>query len=179
VVRFVGQRVAAVVPETEAAAEAACRLIEVEYEILTAVFDPEAAMRPEAPLLHDKDHRYGNVYVDIHGEVGSTAEGSPPPMSCMRGLFTSRVQHFVLHLDQSAGSSAAASVSGTTAATRCLQSGPHGRVRRCRRIKPVIFMSGGAVEAPRHVFQVKMATTPGTEAACSRPTRKNSRVRMR
>src|SRR6516164_3421608 len=32
-VRFVGQRVAAVVAETEAAAEAARRLIEVEYEI--------------------------------------------------------------------------------------------------------------------------------------------------
>src|ERR1700722_18256136 len=32
VVRLVGQRVAAVVAETEAAAEVACRLIEVEYE---------------------------------------------------------------------------------------------------------------------------------------------------
>src|SRR6516225_419140 len=37
VVRFVGQRVAAVVAETEAAAEAACRLLDVEYEILPAV----------------------------------------------------------------------------------------------------------------------------------------------
>ena len=54
VVRFVGQRVAAVVAETEAAAEAACRLLDVEYEILPAVFDPEAAMAPGAPVLHDK-----------------------------------------------------------------------------------------------------------------------------
>src|SRR3954454_1096457 len=38
VVRHVGQRVAAVVAETEAGAEAASRLLEVEYEILPAVF---------------------------------------------------------------------------------------------------------------------------------------------
>ena len=34
VVRFVGQRVAAVVAETEAAAEEGCRKIAVEYEVL-------------------------------------------------------------------------------------------------------------------------------------------------
>ena len=54
VVRFVGQRVAAVVAETEGAAEAACRLLEVDYEVLPAVFDPVAAMAPDAPVLHDK-----------------------------------------------------------------------------------------------------------------------------
>ncbi len=47
VVRFVGQRVAAVVAETEAAAEAGCRALAVDYEILPAVFDPVAAMAPE------------------------------------------------------------------------------------------------------------------------------------
>ena len=55
VARFVGQRVAAVVAETEGAAEAGCRALQVEYEILPAVFDPVVAMRPGAPLLHDKD----------------------------------------------------------------------------------------------------------------------------
>ena len=45
VVRFVGQRVAAVVAETEAAAEVACQMLQVQYEILPAVLDPEAAMR--------------------------------------------------------------------------------------------------------------------------------------
>src|ERR1700682_692086 len=44
VVRFVGQRVAAVAGETEAAAEAGCQALDVEYEILQAVFDPVAAM---------------------------------------------------------------------------------------------------------------------------------------
>src|SRR6516162_5105146 len=95
VVRFVGQRVAAIVAETEAAAEAACRLLEVEYEILPAVFDPEEAMRPEAPLLHDKGiAAYGNVYVDIHGEVGNTAEGFAAADVVHEGVYsTSRVQH--------------------------------------------------------------------------------------
>ena len=42
VARFVGQRIAAVVAETEAAAEAGCRALQVDYEILPAVFDPVA-----------------------------------------------------------------------------------------------------------------------------------------
>ena len=46
VVRFIGQRVAAVIAESEAAAEAGCRKLEVDYELLPAVFDPEAAMQP-------------------------------------------------------------------------------------------------------------------------------------
>ncbi|MCK8787128.1 molybdopterin-dependent oxidoreductase [Roseomonas sp. NAR14] len=52
VMRFVGQRVAAVLAESEAAAEAGVRALRVEYEVLPAVFDPEEAMRPGAPLLH-------------------------------------------------------------------------------------------------------------------------------
>jgi putative selenate reductase molybdopterin-binding subunit len=52
VVRHVGQRVAAVVAETAAAAEAACRLIAIDYEVRPAVFEPEAARSPGAPLLH-------------------------------------------------------------------------------------------------------------------------------
>ena len=45
VVRFVGQRIAAVVAESEAAAETACRLLDVAYEVLPAVFDPVARWR--------------------------------------------------------------------------------------------------------------------------------------
>lgn len=51
-VRFVGDRVAAVVAETEAIAAAARDLIEVEYEDLPTVCDVEAAMEPDAPVLH-------------------------------------------------------------------------------------------------------------------------------
>jgi len=52
VLRFRGQRVAAVVAESVGQAELATRLIRVEYEELPAVFDPDAARRPGAPLLH-------------------------------------------------------------------------------------------------------------------------------
>jgi len=52
VVRHVGQRVAAVVAETGEAADAGCRAVRVAYEVLPAVFDPEEARRPGAPLLH-------------------------------------------------------------------------------------------------------------------------------
>jgi putative selenate reductase molybdopterin-binding subunit len=95
VVRFVGQRVAAVVAETEAAAAAACRLLDVAYEILPAVFDPEAATAPGAPILHpDRGAARGNVYVDIGGEVGSVAAGfAAADVVVERTYATSRVQH--------------------------------------------------------------------------------------
>ena len=99
VVRFVGQRVAAVVAETEAAAEKACRLLDVNYEILPAVFDPVAAMAPDAPVLHDKGGaEKGNIYVDIHGEVGSVADGFAAADAVHEMTYsTSRVQH--VHLE--------------------------------------------------------------------------------
>mgnify|MGYP002651694569 CR=1 FL=1 len=52
VVRFVGQRVAAVVASSPAVADQALALIDVTYEVLPAVFDPEEARSPGAPLLH-------------------------------------------------------------------------------------------------------------------------------
>ena len=99
VVRFVGQRVAAVVAKTESVAEAACWLIDVTYEPLPPVFDPVAAMRPEAPQLHDRGlGSTGNVYVDIHGEVGSVADGFAAADVVHEATYsTSRVQH--VHLE--------------------------------------------------------------------------------
>ncbi len=53
-VRFVGDRVAAVAAETEEIARRALELIEVEYEILPAIFDPRDSMKLGAPVLHDE-----------------------------------------------------------------------------------------------------------------------------
>ncbi len=53
-VRFVGDRVAAVAAETEEIALRALELIEVEYEILPAIFDPRDSMKQGAPVLHDE-----------------------------------------------------------------------------------------------------------------------------
>ena len=52
-VRYIGDRVAAVAAETPEAAEEALLLIDVDYEVLPAVFDPREAMQPDAALLHD------------------------------------------------------------------------------------------------------------------------------
>jgi hypothetical protein len=100
VVRFVGQRVAAVVAESEAAAEAGCRKVSVDYELLPAVFDPEEAMRPGAPIIHDKgpesriSNPQRNIASEVHGHVGSVEEGFAQADVVYEGTYiTQRVQH--------------------------------------------------------------------------------------
>ena len=56
-VRFVGDEVAAVAAVSEDAATAALKWIDVEYEVLTPVFDPLEAMDPDAPQVRAE----GNV----------------------------------------------------------------------------------------------------------------------
>lgn len=51
-VRFVGDPVAAVAAASEEIAKQAVELIEVEYEELPGLFDPEEALKPDAPLIH-------------------------------------------------------------------------------------------------------------------------------
>ena len=57
-VRYEGEPVAAVAAESSEIAQAALELIEVDYEELPAVFDSRDAMKPDAPLLHER--RPGN-----------------------------------------------------------------------------------------------------------------------
>ena len=52
-VLYEGHAVAAVAATTQAIATQALELIEVEYEVLPFVIDVEAAMAPDAPILHD------------------------------------------------------------------------------------------------------------------------------
>ncbi len=53
-VRYIGDDVAAVAAVDEDTAEEAISLIKVEYEVLPAVFDPEEAIKPGAPLIHEE-----------------------------------------------------------------------------------------------------------------------------
>ncbi|TMK42975.1 MAG: 2Fe-2S iron-sulfur cluster binding domain-containing protein [Alphaproteobacteria bacterium] len=104
IVRFVGQKIAAVVAETEAAAEEGCRRLEVEYEILPAVFDPTQAIAPGAPVLHgDKtvEHRVTNgprnIVAETHGEYGDVGAALANSAVTYEGTFTTqRVQHAAL-----------------------------------------------------------------------------------
>src|SRR5207247_2275736 len=52
--RFVGEPVAVVVARDRYLAEDAAELVEVAYEPLPAVIDPEKALEPDAPVLHEK-----------------------------------------------------------------------------------------------------------------------------
>ncbi|MGB8647825.1 MAG: xanthine dehydrogenase family protein molybdopterin-binding subunit [Anaerolineae bacterium] len=58
--RYIGDPVAGVVATNEEIAEQACKLVEVEYEVLPALFDPEVSARPEAPQIHPElgDYHY-------------------------------------------------------------------------------------------------------------------------
>lgn len=66
-VLYVGHAVAAVVANTMAAAEEALKMIHVEYEPLPFVLDGIEAMKPEAPLLHDRLYRSEGEYFRAGG----------------------------------------------------------------------------------------------------------------
>src|SRR5256886_16698252 len=55
VVRYAGEWVAAVVADSRALAEDAAERVEVEYEPLPHVIDPESALAAGAPLVHPTD----------------------------------------------------------------------------------------------------------------------------
>ncbi|QIB34143.1 molybdopterin-dependent oxidoreductase [Ancylobacter pratisalsi] len=101
VIRFIGQRVAAVIATSEAAAEAARDLIDVDYELLPAIFDPEKAIAPGAPLLHaDKttSSRIAdpgrNIVAEVHGGVGDIDAGFAEADVIHEATYeTQRVQH--------------------------------------------------------------------------------------
>lgn len=68
-VRRYGDEVAAVAAVDEDTAEEALECIRVEYDSLPALFDPEAALQPGAPLIHED--RENNLYRHqeyVHGQ---------------------------------------------------------------------------------------------------------------
>ena len=100
IVRFAGQRVAAVIAETARAAEAGCRALRVNYAILPANFNPGLATRPETPKLHiasaaarihDAD---ANIAASLTGGSGDFEAGWQAAAETYDGVFsTQRVQH--------------------------------------------------------------------------------------
>ena len=103
-VRYVGDRVAVVAAESIEIAEKALRLIDVEYEVLPAVLDPEKAMDEGAPIIHDEpeakvvipvfyDPKHNHVaHVDFHfGDVEE--ELSKSDVSIERKFKTHYAQH--------------------------------------------------------------------------------------
>ena len=55
-VRHVGEAIAVIVAETRDQAEDAAELVRADLEELSAVIDPEQALRPDSPVVHDRFH---------------------------------------------------------------------------------------------------------------------------
>jgi xanthine dehydrogenase molybdenum-binding subunit len=80
-VRYVGDAVALVAATTEQIAEDALDLIDVEYEVLPAVFDIDSALKPDAPLVYDEFP--GNII------PGGTIAFGP---NCLKGVVKGDVE---------------------------------------------------------------------------------------
>ncbi len=82
VVRFEGQRVAAVVADSARTAARAAALVRVDYEVLPAIFDPAD----------------GEVLAEVHSELGDVEAGMAASVAVYEGRFEiHRVQH--VHLE--------------------------------------------------------------------------------
>ncbi len=111
VVRFAGQRVAAVVAETATTAQLGAARVAVEYRVRPAVFDPDEAMAPGAPLVHgDKTAAAGiadpqrNLAAEAHGHVGDVAAGLARAAAVVSLSFgVQRVQHASLETHATIG----------------------------------------------------------------------------
>src|SRR5438128_5295732 len=72
-VRYVGDNVACVAAVDESTADQALELIDVEYEVLPAYFDPEEAMKAETNLIHE--NKLNNIEKDYHHVFGDPEKG--------------------------------------------------------------------------------------------------------
>ncbi|MFC1661006.1 molybdopterin cofactor-binding domain-containing protein, partial [Gemmatimonadota bacterium] len=74
-VRYVGDEVAAVAAVDEETCRKALELIEVEYDVLPAVFDPFEAMADGAPQLHDHPRFKNNINTRVEWHFGDVERG--------------------------------------------------------------------------------------------------------
>lgn len=103
VVRYIGEKVAAVAAETEATAEHAAGLMEIEYEELEAVLDPLEAARSGARLIHPDVMTYkgllhemdqpSNVFVRLKWEKGNCDEAFEQADLVVENTFTTSLVH--------------------------------------------------------------------------------------
>jgi CO/xanthine dehydrogenase Mo-binding subunit len=103
VVRFIGEKVAAVAAETKLAADQALELIEVEYEELEPLLDPVEAAKPGAPVLHPDLLSYkglpvpvetlSNVFAYLKWGKGNIEEGFKQAGVIVENTYTTQVTH--------------------------------------------------------------------------------------
>ncbi len=92
-VRHVGDRVAVVAADSIEIAEHAVRLIDVDYEVLPAVFDENEAITGDAPVIHDEPDMEGahdaarNIVHHMEAEVRDFAAGLATADHVFEGTF--------------------------------------------------------------------------------------------
>jgi CO/xanthine dehydrogenase Mo-binding subunit len=104
VVRFIGEKVAAVAADDENIAEEAVNLIDAEYEEWEPVLDPEKAMEPSAPIIHPDVPTYkglpnkleaaSNDFIYVTWKKGDIQEGFRQAEVVVENVFhTNQVHH--------------------------------------------------------------------------------------
>jgi CO/xanthine dehydrogenase Mo-binding subunit len=91
VVRFEGDQVAVVLARTEAIAEQARSLLQVEYQDLPPVFDPSLARKDDAPLLHPE---LGQTNICVHYKIrkGDVDQGLAKADVIVEGVYKTPYQ---------------------------------------------------------------------------------------
>src|SRR6201996_494554 len=93
---FPGHPVAAVAATTEAIAAEACKLIEVDYEVLPWAIEIDDALKPGAPILHEFNKFEGkpsNITGKLEVKKGDIAEGFKNADIVIERSFTTRPVH--------------------------------------------------------------------------------------
>jgi CO/xanthine dehydrogenase Mo-binding subunit len=93
---FPGHPVAAVAATTEAIAAEACKLIEVDYEVLPFAIEIDDALKPDAPILHEFNKFEGkpsNITGKLEVKKGDISEGFKNAEVVIERTFTTRPVH--------------------------------------------------------------------------------------
>ncbi|HZP41993.1 MAG TPA: xanthine dehydrogenase family protein molybdopterin-binding subunit [Candidatus Binatia bacterium] len=91
--RYVGEAVAAVVAESRYLAEDGAELVEVDWEPLGAVVEPEDAIAPGAPLVHEELGT--NLTLDVSGSGGDVERAFRDAALVVRERFRTNRHHAV------------------------------------------------------------------------------------
>jgi CO/xanthine dehydrogenase Mo-binding subunit len=93
---FAGHPVAAVAATSQSIAAAACKLIEVEYEVLPWVIEIEDAIKPDAPILHEFNQFEGkpsNIAGKLEHKLGDIEKGFAEADVVVERSFKTRPVH--------------------------------------------------------------------------------------
>src|SRR5262245_48611526 len=103
VVRFIGEKVAAVAADTEEIAGRAADQIDVEYEELSPLLDPVEGLTQSAPLLHPEVLHYkglpgklaapSNAFIQLSWKKGDLEEGFRRSGFVIENMFQTQVVH--------------------------------------------------------------------------------------